>query len=119
MRGQELERQHVSGSGQEGLLEDVLQLTNIAGPGIRPQASQSWLGNRGQGAIELGGKVADVMMDQQVDIATARTQGRQENGEGAQAVVKVLAKTARTHQAGQVLVGGSQEPDVGLDNFVA
>src|SRR5262249_58515036 len=68
-----------------------------------------------QGAVEVGEEV----LDQQRDVLAALAQGRHANGEDVESVEKVPAEPAGGGLAVEVLVGGGDQADVGLDGLVA
>ena len=78
-----------------GALEDVLELADVAGPGVGVQGSG---GVVGQGAVWLAVAVGEALQEalgEEEDVAFTLTEGRELDGEHRQAVVEVFAEASR------------------------
>jgi hypothetical protein len=111
--GQVLDADQAVMAEDEGALDDVLELTNIARPVVSHEQRQGFgldtLDRPALQAIEA----ADEMLDQERQILLAAAQRRQLDADHVDTVVEVLAQRARADLLGQVLVGGDDDAGVG------
>ena len=103
----------------EGLLDDVLQLADVAGVAPVHQAGHHLVGDpRDLLALEAV-EAVDQVIDQQGDILAAFPQGRQFQVHHADAIVQVLAEGSAPHEFGQIPVGRRDHADVDADGDLA
>src|SRR5262249_22324834 len=99
----------------DGPLDDVLQLSNVARPGVRAQAPQRRLRDLLDAPADARRELGHQEVDQQRQVFPAFAEGRQVDREDAEAVVEVLAEGAVADGPEQVAVGGGQDAHVRLD----
>lgn len=96
----------------KGAFDDVLQLANIAGPGMSLQRAARLPGKDFARPAGLPAQRGEEMPGQRHDIRQPLPQRRQLNRKNREPVVQVLAKLARRHARGQVRVGRRNHPHV-------
>ncbi len=97
----------------DGPLDGVRQLPDVAGPGV---ARQGGLGVAAQPRLalaELDAERLHEVLGQAEDVLAPLAQRGEVHAEDVQAVVEVRAERARRHRLRQVPVGGGDEADVG------
>ena len=111
--GADLER----GAGREddGALEDVLQLADVARPGIGDRAGACVSGLIPSNRLPiLRGELVEEELRQQRDVLRPLAERRELDREDAEAVVQVLAERLLADGLEQVAIGGGDDPDVDL-----
>jgi hypothetical protein len=89
-------------------MDDVLELTEVAGPVVTAEA---FAGGGGEvlrlplGRVELG----EEMVGQRLDVVSAFPEGRQRDGKDVQAVEEVLPQLPRGHGLLETPVGGGDD----------
>ena len=96
------------------LLGDILQLTDVAGPGIGGQHLACLVGQLDGRHVVVLGKVGSELAEEQVDVLLPFTQGRYLDGHGVQTVVEVFPEASVDNRLGQVDIGGCHDAYVGL-----
>ena len=113
------QHQALAAQKQRGALHDVLQLADIAGPGVTLEHI-----HHGQGKAHVlppvgRGEFCNKMTGQGQDILGAQAQRRQRNGKDIQAVEQITAEAPLLHHPFQVAVGGGDEAHVHMSGFHA
>src|SRR4051812_5217582 len=104
---------------QDCLLEDVLQLANVARPVVRLQRLDRCAGKLQHRAAHLLAEVDDERMRERRDVLAALPQRRHGDGEDVEAIPEVFSEAARGHLPGQVAVGRRDDADVDVERPVA
>ena len=97
-----------------GPLDKILQLADIARPGIGHQLPESILAELQLRQLVLFGKLAEKMLRQQQDVLRMFPQGRHGHGNYIEPVVEVFAETTFLDQCFQVAMGRRDDPDIDL-----
>src|SRR5262249_20004809 len=112
LRGEVLRLDHRAGGREHQLLDQVLQLADVAGPFV---AGPDRLRRAGPGLLwpALLPQLAGHLLYQEGQVLDALAQGRQLDRDDVQAIEEVLAEPARVDRAGQVDVRRRQDAHVG------
>ena len=92
----------------------VLELADVARPVVPLQQLQRLARDAGHRLVHLLGVLREEVLGEQRDVLAPLAQRRQHDRDDVEAVVQVLAEPALGDGLGQVLVGGGDDPDVGL-----
>ena len=117
--GQEGREQDRAAGLQQGLLEDALQLPDVARPGVAAQPLQRLRGDLANLPPEFAAEAPQVVLHQQRQVVAPLAQGGQVDGEDAQPVIQVRPELPLGRPCLQVAVGGRDQPHVGPDRLVA
>src|ERR1700740_349486 len=90
----------------------VLQLTNVARPGVRPQGSHGFWRNAVDLLSHAVAKQLNKMRDKCRNVLTALSQRRQQNGEDVQAIVQITTKLTASNHPSEIPIGCRYQPDV-------
>src|SRR5690606_17914791 len=104
---------------EQAALDDVLELADVAGPGMPEEALHRAVGHPAHVLLELGAEVAEEVLDQERDVALALAQRRQAHLDHVEPVVEVLAEAALPDLLQQIAVGRRDQPYVDLDGLDA
>src|SRR5262249_36200507 len=96
-----------------------LQFADIPGPRVRLEKLHRLTGDDVDILAKLATETLEVVVNQKFQIIFALAQRRQADGKNAQAIVKVLAESARARQRLEFLVRGRNQAHVGPDGLVA
>src|SRR5262249_28592098 len=118
-RRQEIRNQHRAGRLKQTLLQDTLQLAQIARPGVLPQNLQRVRRRALHLFTQLTAEALEKMLDQQRQILEPLTQGRQLDREHAQAIVQIVPKRAFFDGPFQVVIRRRQKANVRGDGLIA
>ena len=99
---------------QHRAVDDVLELADIAGPGVGEQQPAGLGRERPRRQPVLLGEAGGEVVGEQADVGGALAQRRDPQGDDVEAEVEVLAKAAGGNGLAQVAVGGGDQPDVDL-----
>ena len=92
--------------------DQVLQLTDVAGPGVGEHGVDGAAGEAGDLAAVAAVELVQEVVHEHGDVLPAFAQRRHAHGQHVQAVVQVLAKAAGLHLAPEVEVGGGHHAHV-------
>src|SRR5450631_1208897 len=104
---------------ENGSSQRILQLPDVAGPGIFDKMIHGLLGDDIYSFTSFKMHLFQQEFYQDQNVVFAFTQGRQINGYNFQTIVKVFSKPATGYQLRKVLVCGSNDADIGLDGLNA
>src|SRR5690606_5064343 len=97
-----------------GLLDDVAELANVAGPGVFAELVELFFGGLPHSAVVFGGKLLREVIDEVGKVVDATAKWRDFEFHHVEAVVKVFAETTRGYFGFEVAVGGGDHLDVDL-----
>src|SRR6266852_4143710 len=97
-----------------GAINRVLKLADIAGPLKLRQVSHGLAADAGDGAIFLGAESREKMSQQMRDVLAAHPQRRNRQRQHMQAIEKILAEMAAFDALQQLAVGRGDDADVDL-----
>ncbi len=109
---------HVLAGHGRGPFHAVLQFPHVARPVAR-QHDLERLGTQHQVTVVLAIEFLQEKLGQQRDIVAPLAQRRQKDRDHVDAVVQVGAEFAPGHRLLEILVGGTDQPHIHLDGFVA
>ena len=115
LRRQVLGLDHGTGRGDDHLLDDVLELADVAGPVVAGQAREGLARERLGGHPPLLEPLQDVV-DQERDIIEPLAERGQLDRDHVEAIVQILAEPAGGDRLGQVEVRGGEDAAVGADD---
>jgi hypothetical protein len=118
-KGQILDLDQVAAAEQHRPGDDVAQFPDIPRPGIVLQASPGRGAEAHHRELVAPGFLLQEMLGQQQDVVAPFPEGRQGRQEHRQAVIEVPAEAALGQQLGQILVGGTYQPDIHLGGDIA
>jgi hypothetical protein len=101
----------------ESVLDGVLELSNITGPGIIHQGSHCFTSATEKSFSGLSIKLFDEMLNQQRNIVDPFSQGRQGDAHDFKPIVKVIPEAALSHQFPEILIAGSNHAYVDFVRF--
>src|ERR1017187_1690002 len=104
-----------AGGDDDGALDEVLQLADVAGPVVALERVHGGGGDGGDFAVHAAGILLHEVAHQQRDVFAALAQRRDRDGKDVEAVIKVGAELALLDHEGEVAVGGGHQPGVGAD----
>src|SRR5262249_43616993 len=113
----ELDRR--AGRERDRLLDRVLELADVAGPGVRDQRAIRGRRERAALATEARGRRGEEVLDQERHVLGPLAQRRQRDADDVQPIVQVLAELAALRLRFQVLIRRREHADVDLDRAVA
>src|SRR6266581_6447455 len=102
-----------------GPLDDVLQLADITGPGIRYEKIQSLLVNPADTLSCFSSETIDEVLDQQGNVFSSFSQRRNLNRKNIETVKQIAAKCTLDDGSLQVAIGGGDDPRVRSDRLIA
>src|SRR5258705_2518724 len=105
----------VAASENEGPLDHVLELADIAGPTIALEDREGFRTDRFHRLAELGGDFPDEVRGQERDIVAALAERRQVDRDDVESIEEVLAKNTVGYRLGHVAIGRGDQPHVDLD----
>ena len=108
----------VTAGVENEMADGVLQLADIAGPGVGIESPSGWLGKVGQRNFELVGGLAGEVIDQRGDVVGPPTERWQGDDGGVDPVEEILAETFFADAFLEILVGGGDDADVDPGAFV-
>src|SRR5215471_4314588 len=101
-------------------LDDVLELSQIAGPRIALEEIESLWGEPVHLLVHLGLRLAEKVMRQDGDVLGTLPQWRQRDREGVEAIEKILPELTRGQRLLERTVGGGKDPHTHLScHYVA
>jgi hypothetical protein len=112
-RAQGRRRHHRRIAEQGGALDDIRQLADIAGPGVREQTGLGRCVEPQGGQAILGTGARQEVLGEQQDVAATGAQRRQVDGEHGQPVVEVGPEAPGGDGGAEVDVRGADQPDIG------
>ena len=102
------------GREQHAALDNVLELTDVAGPGMAEHLAHGPIREPAQGlAVELA-VLLDETLDQRRNVGSPFAQRRDRDREGVEPVVEVAAELAALHRLRQIDIGGGDDAHVDL-----
>src|SRR5690242_5961297 len=114
IRERDIEPQSDTFGQNDSAFDDVVQLSDIARPAVLLEQSGVCLSHDGQVHSELLRHFGNEMRSQKPNIVRSGTKGRQLEWEDVQAIEQILPKSVCADLFDQVLVSGSNDPDVDL-----
>src|SRR6266550_5225206 len=102
-----------------GPLDNVLQLADITGPGIRYKKIQRLLVNPADALSCFSSETIDEVLDQQGNVFSSFPQRRNLNRKNVEAVKQIAAKCTSSDGSLQVAIGGGDDPYVSADRLIA
>src|ERR1700730_13758614 len=102
-----------------GTLDDVLQLADITGPGIRYEKVQSLLVHPADALSCLSCETVDEVLDEQGNVFFSFSQRRNLNRKNIEAVKQIAPKRTLSDGSLQVAIGGGDDSRVRSDRLVA
>src|SRR5712671_2371263 len=102
-----------------GPLDDVLQLADITGPGIRYQKVQSLLVNPADALACFSRKTVDEVLDQQENVFFSFPQRRNLNRKNVETVKQIAAKCPLGDGSVQIAIGSGDNPRIRSDRLIA
>jgi len=107
-----LDAEFLFGGHGDGALDGVLKDADVAGP-VVPFHGFEALGREPDDVLtHLHGKLLEEVIGEQDDVFSAVAQGRNLDGDDAEAVVEVLAELAILHELEKILIGGGDDADI-------
>jgi hypothetical protein len=119
LEGEVLGADLVAVAQDDGPLDGVLQLADVAGPGVAGQLGAGGVAEAGDLGVVLLDEAAQEVLGEQQGVAAAQAQRRQLDVHDVEAIIKVLAEAALADVLGEVAVGGGDEAHVDLDRLAA
>src|SRR5208283_3108109 len=110
LEAQVLGAEQIARSENNGALNNVFELANVARPGVALQQFERLGLDAFHGLLEDGGIMAQEVMRDDGDILEALLERRRLDAHDVDAVVEVLAELAFGHELGEILVSGEDEP---------
>src|SRR5512138_3044508 len=101
----------------ECLLDDVLHLSHIAGPGVAAQEVDSLFGELLRWSIVFFDSFGEKMLGEEGNVFTTLSKGGQVQCNNVDAVVKVFAELSFANELLQVLVRRCDYADIHLDGL--
>ena len=111
--------QHVAPGEQNRAFYDVFQFAHVTRPFHAAQRTQGFGGNAVDIAPHPAGNFEGEGFHQQRNIFRALAQRRQMDREDVQSIVEIVTKLAIGDHLFQIAVSGSDQANVGLDQFIA
>ena len=118
VRGEVFGGQHTVAAVDHGPLNDVLQLADVAGPGVLEDGVEEAVLDAVDGDAVLGGELDDELLGQRDDVDLPLTERRDLELQHAEAVVQVGAETRLLDQRLQIEVAGHDQPGLRLQGAV-
>ena len=112
-------RDDIAGRVDQGVLDDALQFADVARPGVLLEKLHGLGRHAVHAAVEFAVHAAEEVVHQQGDVVDPLAERRNADRQHVEPVEQVLAEAAGGGQRFQVLVGGGDEADVGVDRGVA
>jgi hypothetical protein len=109
---QGIEFDDVAGGQNDRPLHDVLQLTDIARPGMLTQRRIGSGRQAQSGATGASAVIGKEMTRQRSDILASLPQRRNQQGKDVQAIEQVLTKVTPGHGVGHVAIGSGDDADI-------
>ncbi len=103
----------------DGAIDRVLELADVAGPVELRQIRHRLAADAGHRAVLLGGKARQEMPQQMRNVVAPRPQGRHRQRQHVQPVEQVLAEMPFLDPLEQPAVGRRDDADVDLDRLAA
>ena len=104
----------VVGRQDDRPLHGVFKFTHIARPGIVHQQAHGAIRDFGYRLAQLSAKDLEKVKRQCRDVIAALPEGWRVDRKNVDAIVQVLAESALQHHRLEILVGGRDQPDIGL-----
>ncbi len=117
-RGEGGETQAVGAVEYEGVLDDVGEFTDVAGPGVGAEAGAAFGGERGNLETVARGDPRDEGGGEGDDVVAALAERRNADAEEVETMEEVVAEFALGDEAAEIGVGGGGDADVDLFGFV-
>jgi len=108
----------VAGGHDDGVLDDVEELADVAGPVVGGEAHHGGVGDVGRWSGEVGGEACGGVANDARDVFAAVAQRREFDVGAFDAEVEVLSEAAGGDFVFEVFVGGADEADVDLARFI-
>jgi hypothetical protein len=93
-------------------LQDVRELTHVAGPRVPEQACARVGGERERGQLVVGSDAAEEVFGEEKDVVAALAQRRQTQRHDREPVIEVLAELVLSRRRREVFVARADHPDV-------
>src|SRR5437762_9418570 len=97
---------------ENGALDDVLQLPDVAGPHVREETAESLGVDSLQRAVVLEDEAVEEALGEHGNVLRPLAEGRQLHGHRVDAEVEILAERAVTHRGLGLTVRGRDQPEV-------
>ena len=109
----------VADAEDEGALEEVLQLADVAGPVMRLELSLGRGIDMGWAAVHPASVLVEEMAGQGGEVAAALPQGGQGDGEDVETVIEIGPELTGGDHGFEVAVGGGDDADIHLEGLLA
>src|SRR5208282_4658019 len=113
--GKQIHVHRLLGRKHNGALDNVLELTHIAGPIVVHQELHRGVRKASRRLVVLAAELVEKTLDELGDIFLPLAERRQLQRNDVEAVIQVLAETAFANQLHQIFVGGRENANVDLD----
>ena len=104
--------QRAPGREDDGALEDILQLADVAGPGISSQPLHRLLADAVDALADPRGKFIQEESHQERDVLRPLAERGKRDREDTESIVQVLAERLLADGLEQIAVGGGDDPDI-------
>jgi hypothetical protein len=110
---------HLAPAEHDQALDDVLDLSHVAGPGIVHQGIDDVRSEPLHATLHAPGILAQEVLGESRDVLAALPERRQVDRDDVQAVVEVAPEAPAVHRLLEVAVRGGEEARVGLESDLA
>src|SRR5580658_3926027 len=115
--GQILRAELLTIAEEDGALDDVLELADVARPGVGREDVEGLRLDTRHVLLEALVELAEKVLDEQRNVPGSLAQRRQPDGDDVEAIVEVLTEDARADEFLQVAVGCGHEAHVDVDGL--
>src|SRR6202140_4650149 len=106
--------EHAVPRKDNGALQQVLQLANVARPGVPLEGSHGFRRNAVDLLPHAAAKQLHEMRDKSRNVFPALSERRQQDGEYVQTIIQITAKLPASGHLDQISIGCSYQPDIHL-----
>src|SRR6202007_1458336 len=104
---------------KDGALDEVFEFADVAGPRIVHKRIHDGRGNVLDDFVLAAAESLDEIADQEGNVFPALAEGREENGEDVEAVIKVAAEFFFGDELGKVRIGGGDDAHIDANGAIA
>src|SRR5262245_30306385 len=109
------ERQPAAWRQNYGALDHILQLADVSRPRMATERLPRLARDHIDAAVHAAGKLADEVIDENVDVLRPLTEGRYRDREDVEAVVEIVTEAALFDHPGEIPVRRRDHTDVDVD----
>src|SRR6266446_6808701 len=113
-KGQALGRDQIALAGDDGPLDDVSKLADVARPRMLEKPGHGGVVDRFDLTLILLVELRDEGFHEQRQVLEAPAEGRERDGEHVHAIVEILAECLVANRLRGITIGGGHDPDVHL-----